>query len=68
MWKCLRLPSSVTPISAFQGLVFLLFILRTPRNLDALFIASGRSAAACFRINAAAPSTPSASSCVHSSR
>ena len=40
----------------------------TPHNLDALFTRSGRSAAACPFINAAAPSTPSASSSAHSAR
>ena len=56
-----HIANSVTLICADQGLVFLLFSLVTPRNLDTLFIASGRSAAACSRINATAPSTPSAS-------
>ena len=41
-------------------MAFLPFSLLTPWNLDALFITSGRSAAACSRIKAVAPSAPSA--------
>ena len=55
-------------ICATQSLVFLPFTLLTPRNLDALFITSGRSAAACGRTMATTPSTPSASSSAHSAR
>ena len=68
MLMVLLLPSSVTWILAVQGLAFNLLSLVTPRNLDALFITSCCSAAACSCINATAPFTPSASSSAHSAR
>ena len=58
----------MTVIFAIQGLAFALLSLLTPRNLDAMFITSCRSAAACSFINATAPSNPMASSCAHSTR
>ena len=58
----LRLPFLVTLIRDVQGLGPVPpFALLTPRNLDALVIPSGRSAAACSRINPVHPQRQNAS-------